>query len=172
LFHAEIETKIAYNVKQVLSGGREHHQDPAIGLLVNALSTSADWVELYVATGELEIVGLDKVGGELGDVVREVALVLFLDSGSDFDTHWVLYCRDLIVVEKVLYLLVESTTGDSLSFLSTFPSLMFVLLASPRSPDSRHLTLTLTFCRFSRLSRSTLSTVMDQCMPASRSWLK
>lgn len=87
LVHEEIETKIAYNVKQVLSGGREHLQDPAIGLLANALSTSADWVELYVATGELEIVGLDKVEGELGDAVRAVALVLFLDSGSDSDTH-------------------------------------------------------------------------------------
>jgi len=86
--HVEIETKIAYNVKQVLSGGREHLQDPAIGLLVSALSTSADWVELYVATGELEILGLDSVEGELGDAVRAVALVLFLDSGSDFDTHW------------------------------------------------------------------------------------
>lgn len=71
----EIETKIAYNVKQVLSGGREHLQDPAIGLLVNALSTSADWVELFVATGELKIMGLDNVGGELGNAVRAVAQV-------------------------------------------------------------------------------------------------
>lgn len=77
LTHKEIETKIAYNVKRVLSGGREHLQDPAIGLLVNALSTNADWVELYVATGELNIVGLDKVEGELGDAVREVAQVLY-----------------------------------------------------------------------------------------------
>ena len=74
-------------MKQVLSGGRKHLQDPAIGLLVDALSTSADWVELYVATGELEIVGLDKEEGELGDAVRAVALVLFLDSGSSFDPH-------------------------------------------------------------------------------------
>lgn len=87
LAHVEIETKIAYNVNQVLSGGREHLQDAAIGLLVNSLSTSADWVELFVATGELEIVGLDKVEGELGDAVRAVALVSFLDSKSDSDTH-------------------------------------------------------------------------------------
>jgi hypothetical protein len=130
LVHLEIETKIAYNVKQVLSGGREHLQDPAIGLLVNALSTSVDWVELYVATGELKIVGLDKVEGELGDAVRAVALVLFLDSWSDFDTHRILNYRGLIVVEMALYPLVESTTGDSLLFLSTFPSSMFVLPAS------------------------------------------
>ena len=31
-----------------------------------------------MATGELEIVGLDKEEGELGDAVRAVALVLFL----------------------------------------------------------------------------------------------
>lgn len=111
--HVEIEAKIAYNVKQVLSGGREHLQDPAIGLLVDALSTSADWVELYVATGELEIMGLDKEEGELGDAVRAVALVLFHDSGKGF-RYSLLNCRDLTAAEKVLYLLVESTTGDSL----------------------------------------------------------
>jgi hypothetical protein len=62
-------------VKQVLGRGREHLQDSAIGALVDALSTSADWVELYVATGELKIIGLDKVEGELGDAVREVVQV-------------------------------------------------------------------------------------------------
>ena len=83
---AEIETKIAYNVKQVLSGGRDHLQDPAIGLLVNALSTSADWVELYVATGELKIMGLGDVEGELGGAVQAVAEVSCL-SGRDFAAH-------------------------------------------------------------------------------------
>ena len=35
-----------------------------------------------MATGELEIVGLDKEEGELGDAVQAVALVLVLDSGG------------------------------------------------------------------------------------------